>query len=261
MTRQFAVVGSPIAHSKSPALHNAAFEYLSIDAYYSKYEVASGLSGFIEGSDLDFAGLSVTMPLKDEALKFADRLDDLATKTASCNTLVPHRGEWLGFNTDVIGLNQALRGVPATSVLIVGSGATARSAFEVCRMRGDEIRIWARDSSKLHPQMRLAAVSDDALTSLESGLLLSTVPQEATARLLRRLEHAPRWLFSAAYSQPDLLLDRLGDQTLWLSGLDMLLWQAVAQQALFAGGEVEEYLANSGLVTAMREALERAVGE
>jgi len=131
--RRAAVLGSPIAHSLSPALHEAAYRALGLTHWsYEAHEVqAQALHGFVAALGPEWAGLSLTMPLKEAAFKVADEVSDLAREVGAINTLVRRPdGGWRGDNTDVYGVSQALReaGVgPVTGSMVLGSGATARS--------------------------------------------------------------------------------------------------------------------------------------
>ncbi len=131
--RHAAVLGSPIGHSLSPALHLAAYRGLGLSQWsYEAHEVqASGLSRFVAGLGPEWAGLSLTMPLKEAAFEIADEVSDLAREVGAVNTLVRRTdGGWSGHNTDVYGVSQALREAgceEATTAVVLGSGATARA--------------------------------------------------------------------------------------------------------------------------------------
>jgi shikimate dehydrogenase len=132
-TRQAAVLGSPISHSLSPALHMAAYRGLGLSHWsYGAHEVrAAELRGFVAGLGRQWAGLSLTMPLKEAAFEVADEVSGLAREVGAINTLVRRPdGGWSGHNTDVYGVSQALREAGWTrvsSAVVLGSGATARS--------------------------------------------------------------------------------------------------------------------------------------
>jgi len=131
--RRAAVLGSPIVHSLSPALHEAAYRALGLTHWsYETHEVrAQALHGFVAALGPEWAGLSLTMPLKEAAFKVADEVSDLAREVGAINTLVRRPdGGWRGDNTDVYGVSQALREAglgPVTGSMVLGSGATARS--------------------------------------------------------------------------------------------------------------------------------------
>jgi len=125
-----AVLGSPISHSLSPQLHKIAYEILGIQADYSRFDVKSGgLPDFlVEHPELD--ALSLTMPLKEEALLIADSVSQISLQIQSGNTLSKKDGIWNLTSTDVEGFIQALKVNNFSSdgtALIIGSGATARA--------------------------------------------------------------------------------------------------------------------------------------
>src|SRR5690554_91858 len=131
--RRLAVWGDPIAHSKSPLLHSAAYAELGLDWEYGRRRVDEvGFTGALAELDDSWLGLSVTMPLKGAAHRVAATLDRHAELTGAVNTLLLTDGGPHGFNTDVGGIIDALtgQGVAALeSVRILGAGATAGSAL------------------------------------------------------------------------------------------------------------------------------------
>lgn len=261
MNKHFAVVGSPIAQSLSPALHRAAFDFLDVDADYQRFEVASGLLEFLDNLVPALDGVSVTMPLKEEALRLANEVDSVARVTGACNTLVRNEGGWAAYNTDVIGLRFALGESLTGRVLILGSGATSRSAFEACNQAEVRVETWARDSDKLSPAQASLYNPVAQREISDYDLVISTIPMSALDQILTANPSAPKLLFSASYGSSSERLENLTAQGRIIDGKEMLLWQAVAQQAIFNGASVLEFLANEGLVQAMRNGLARAVGE
>ena len=119
-SRRAAVLGSPIAHSMSPVLHRAAYAGLGLDWSYDAIEVtAAGLPGFLAGcSAPEWAGLSLTMPLKTDVVPLLDEVSDMAALVGAANTVVFDGRASMGHNTDVPGMSRALqeRGVPAAGV-------------------------------------------------------------------------------------------------------------------------------------------------
>ena len=141
-TRRAAVLGSPITHSLSPTLHEAAYRALGLSSWiYGAPEVREpDLPGFVARLGPEWAGLSLTMPLKEAAFEVADEVSDLALEVGAINTLVPRPdGGWRGDNTDVYGVSHALRDAGCTHVassMVIGSGATARSVVAALVMLG-----------------------------------------------------------------------------------------------------------------------------
>ena len=129
-----AVLGSPIAHSLSPALHRAAYAALGLDGWtYTWIECdEAGLPGLIASCDRGWAGLSLTMPLKRAVLPLLDRTEPLATEVGGANTVVFAGGARHGYNTDVPGMVTALAEARVSSpsgATILGAGATACTAL------------------------------------------------------------------------------------------------------------------------------------
>lgn len=153
---QALVLGSPIAHSLSPALHTAAYAALGLtDWSFGAAEVdEAGFVEFVAGLDPDVRGLSLTMPLKTVAFEVAGRVSDRAGAAAAINTLIRSAdGTWAADNTDIHGLVAALTGAgveaSAESGLILGGGASARSALLALRDLGvGAITVAARDPDK-----------------------------------------------------------------------------------------------------------------
>jgi shikimate dehydrogenase len=279
MTRRFAVLGSPIAHSKSPAIHLAAYRVLGTDWEYGRAEVTEGgLRKFIEELDTDWDGFSVTMPLKEEAAKFADILDEPSVLTAATNTLVKNeQGTWVGSNTDIFGIVKSLAEAHIAlpkRVLILGSGATATSAMAAVKEFSPraEVRVWARNavSRKLLVAfgkslgLRVGSAGRLKRASVAADLTISTLPAGVLDDSARILANSRFWapkgaLLDVAYNPwPSSLA------TLWtskgqivVSGLEMLIWQAVAQIRIFFHGSPTKELPNEiAVVEAMRLATE-----
>src|SRR6185436_18645924 len=134
MTRVYGVFGWPVAHSRSPAMHNAAFAALGLDAVYVPFAVPSNkLARAIEAaSALDVAGINVTLPHKSAIMPLLARVEPVAQAIGAVNTVVRDGARLIGTNTDAEGLARALReaGVELTAarVVVLGAGGAARAA-------------------------------------------------------------------------------------------------------------------------------------
>ena len=147
-TKVYGVAGNPALHSFSPALHNAAFRHLRINAIYLPFETAS-LRDLIECiGDYGISGLSVTAPFKQEVLKHVDDLDPIAEMIGAVNTLViGRRTKIAGFNTDAAGVLRCLsRKIPleCCEILILGAGGVARASAFALATAGSYISVCAR---------------------------------------------------------------------------------------------------------------------
>ncbi len=135
MVERAAVLGSPVAHSLSPALHTAGYRALGLDEWeYGRADVAEAeLVEFVGRLGPEWRGLSLTRPLKEVAFQVATTVTDVARDTGSINTLLRRAdGGWDADNTDVVGILGALADVGvdrAERPVVVGSGATARSVL------------------------------------------------------------------------------------------------------------------------------------
>lgn len=277
MSKKFAVLGSPIAHSKSPAIHEAAYRVLGEDWSYGRFEVVKGgLKRFIENEGQDYEGFSVTMPLKENAFSFAEVTDELSQLTKTANTLAKFDDRWFGYNTDVYGIIQAVSGKiasPIHQVLIIGSGATATSALvAISKLAPNaKIKVFARNAQSRDEVLKFAAglglKAKRAFSVIgamsKSHLTVSTLPNGALDSLASKLQTRTSFkpaglLLDVAYSPwPSAIA------SVWTSrgapvtsGKEMLLWQAVAQIRIFKNRNPLEPLLNEvAVVEAMRIAL------
>ena len=250
--RRAAVLGSPIAHSLSPALHRAAYASLGLDWAYDAIEVdESSLRAFIEGLDDSWAGLSLTMPLKERVIDLLDEVDELAHAIRSVNTVIPFAGGWRGTNTDVPGIVRALTdaGVPEhpDSGTVLGAGATARSAVAAMVQLGvQSVTVHARqpelarDVAELAGRLGIDGRSTDlqpGLRALEAAVVISTLPGDAAAPWVRFASGARGALLDVAYHPWPTPLAAAWGTAAVASGRDLLLWQAVDQVRLMTGLE------------------------
>jgi shikimate dehydrogenase len=133
MTKTYAVIGDPIDHSLSPAIHNAAFGFLRMDCTYIAYRIPKGelASGIEALKKIQISGFNVTVPHKIEMMKFLDEADETCTKIGATNTVVNNNGFLKGYNTDMDGFLDPIkkRNIDCrdSDVLIVGAGGAARA--------------------------------------------------------------------------------------------------------------------------------------
>lgn len=274
-----AVLGLPIAHSLSPALHRAAYARLGLDWTYEAIEVDSaGLSRFIDGLDESWRGLSLTMPLKRTVVSLVDQLDTWAQLSGAANTVVLEERRRLGFNTDVPGALAALAErvqEPVRSAVVIGGGATATSVLLALAERGcTTARVLVRDPARAaetvaavaaHP--RAPVVSVDTLVGsgpLEADIVVSTVPATAQTPELLAACAGVRTVFEVVYDPwPTPLAQAAVDSgRVLVAGLDLLAHQAVLQVQLMTGRSVPvELLREAGRAELARRAVQNGAGE
>jgi len=269
LATRLAVWGDPIAHSKSPALHAAAYGVLGLDWKYDRRQVsAADFTDALDGLDDTWRGLSLTMPLKEEAFRAATTRDAHAERTGAVNTLLLGR-QVAGYNTDVGGIIDALSeaGVTAVrSVRILGAGATAASALvAVAELGAERVEVAARRPERAAGLLALGdrlgvAVASRALddATFDADLTIATLPSGTVlpAEVAEAMAARGGTLFDAAYAPwPSALAVAWGDGAV-VSGLGMLLHQAVRQIRIFRRGDPLEPLPREAdVVAAMRAAL------
>jgi shikimate dehydrogenase len=202
------------------------------------------------------------MPLKEPALNLAERADFLAIATGAANTLIRTESGWDAYNTDVFGIQMALAGRKFKSVCVLGTGATARSAIVAMQELEKNVSVWGRNATALK---QLTAEFDlDSIIQLHKAitadLVISTLPPRGLDEHLGTLNQKPKGLLlDVAYDPWPSEAAMLWGAENTISGLEMLIWQAVGQQRLFAGNDLSEALPNEKeLVLAIRNALDMA---
>ncbi|MEU1851742.1 shikimate dehydrogenase [Streptomyces sp. NPDC019990] len=266
--RRAAVLGSPIAHSLSPTLHTAAYRALGLTGWsYDRFEVdEEALPGFLSGLGPEWAGLSLTMPLKRAVIPLLDEVTGTAASVEAVNTVVfQPDGRLVGDNTDIPGLVAALceRGVEKVeNAAILGAGATASSALAaLARICTGEVAVYVRSErraaemrqwgERLGVRVRPAEWAD-AARAFEAPLVVSTTPAGGTDVLATQVPAQVGTLFDVLYEPwPTPLAaawEERGGKV--LSGLDLLVHQAVFQFRQFTGDPRSP-------LAAMREAARR----
>jgi len=254
MTKHYAVLGSPISHSKSPLIHSTIFNHLNTDADYESHDVVD-LASFLKTKH-GLSGLSLTMPLKDQAFEVAGELDFWAQRTESVNTLKKTVSGWAGYNTDVFGLRQAASQLTFQSVAVLGTGATARSALAA--FQDSNLMLWGRDQdSAKNLSERFDASNQDLMAALSADLVVSTIPGSALSGFTSKGSRYPGTLISADYGTDAYQVGASFEK--FTSGLEMLMWQAVGQQRIFTGLGLNAPLPDEEiLIEAIRQALDMA---
>jgi shikimate dehydrogenase len=150
-TRVFAILGNPVAHSLSPAMQNAAFRALGIQAVYVPLAcTAEDVSPLIQALARSGGGGNVTVPYKESAARAVDVCRELAEVVGACNTFWGDNGGSVGDNTDVHGVLEALHELQAPEApwLIAGTGGSARAAVVAARQHGVGVAVTSRDDGR-----------------------------------------------------------------------------------------------------------------
>ena len=259
-TRIYGIMGNPVAHSLSPAMHNTAFQALGLNCVYVPFavlDVARALDGL---RALGVQGVSVTIPHKQAVIPHLDSIDPVAARIGAVNTLVIENGRIRGHNTDWIGANRALQTITplaGSRVLVIGAGGSARAIGFGLLEQGATVvltnRTLARGRS-LAAELGCEFVAPDRIEALHLDALVNATSVgmhphgESSPVAATLLPNVPA-VMDIVYAprRPRLLQDARQARCRTVGGLDMLLYQGVAQFELWTG--------KTAPVDAMREAL------
>lgn len=248
---RFAVVGDPIAHSRSPAIHTAGFRNLGIDATYEHWQVAVDefdlvVDALREGS-LD--GVNVTMPHKGNAWAAVDERSSDAERTGAVNTIVVRSDRLVGHNTDVAGVRHALGRIGAddtAEILLLGAGGAAAAALMAVEMH--PVVVSARTSDAAQAVLRDTGVEGRVAswgTMLQGAIVINATP------LGMHGENLPDGVVERAGSLIDMAYGANQTPAVWnavniglpyADGIDMLVGQAVEAFELFTGRTISPFV-------------------
>lgn len=264
-TKVCGIIGDPIEHTMSPAMHNAAFEKLGLDYVYVPFLVPKeALGRAIEGiRALGLRGLSVTIPHKVAVLPLLDKLDPLAEKIEAVNTIVNDNGVLTGYNTDASGFLQALAErsikLEGKRAVILGAGGAARAICFALADQGASTKVLNRRSGMERARELTSRVSELSRSKVralemneanlrtvieESDLLVNATsvgmsPDDGQTPVPGDLLRAGVVVFDIIYNpiQTRLLkeAEKKGAQT--INGIDMLVWQGASAFELWTGAK------------------------
>jgi shikimate dehydrogenase len=250
------IIGDPIEHTMSPAMHNAAFKALGLDYVYIPFKVKSlELKKAAEGiRGLSFRGMNVTIPHKVAVMQFLDRIDPLAEKIGAVNTIVNDGGILTGYNTDATGFLQTLQDrniePAAKKVLLLGAGGAARAISHILTREKAQLTIlnreqelsWAEDLAARLSRNYKAEVKAGELTKENLKKAINTVdllvnatslgmsPDEVETPVPADLLRANLTVFDIIYNPlpTRLLREAAATGAKTIDGLEMLVRQGAA---------------------------------
>ncbi len=256
------LLGAPIAHSASPAMHERAAEALGLRCHYQLVEVAGAgreqLKVLLEGvRRLGFAGINVTFPYKEAVVDLLDELSPGAAQIGAVNTVVVRNGRLTGHNTDTTGFARAITHMVTASshgaVAVIGAGGVGKAiAFALAGLGVSELRIFDTERAKatrlaaqLEGQGKMDAKIDvahsveDALRGVAgvvNGSPVGMLPDRGTP-VPDALLHAGLWVADAVYSPlwTPLLTAAKAKGAAVMTGRDLAIYQAADAFELFTG--------------------------
>jgi shikimate dehydrogenase len=247
------VIGDPIAHSLSPAMHNAAYAALGLNFKMNRERVASqDLKAMLERvRSRGIRGLAVTMPHKTTIPSLIDRIDPVAETIGAVNTVVNDSGVLTGYNTDWLGILRPLEAVvdlKGRSVALLGAGGAAQAAAYACAQSGASVTIFYRSRERAEHLARKfscgVCLMDDTAQLLAHDVIINTTPvgmaPDTILSPIPASALAPHHtVFETIYSPPVTALLKqsrdAGAKT--ISGFEMFLEQGAAQFQLHTGHE------------------------
>jgi shikimate dehydrogenase len=273
-TKTFAVLGHPVGHSLSPAMHNAALESLGLNAVYLAYDVVpEELAPVLEGmARMGFGGVNLTVPHKEIAFRWLDNLDDSAKLMGAANTIVFSETGLVGYNTDGWGFTRAVEdqfgfSVKDRDIFIAGTGGAGRAVGLFSAQQGarsltffnrtrEKAERLAKEVLSINPEVRVEVV-DDPLCALQSELVVngSSLGMQKNDPPLLPAEafHSDQKVMDLIYTEIETpfmrpAIEKGADVA---NGLGMLLHQGAKSLEIWTG--------KSAPVEVMRSALEAAV--
>ncbi len=252
MTQTVGLIGWPVAHSRSPAMHNAAFAALGLDWQYvllptSTDQIGAVIERLRSG---ELSGANVTIPHKQAVMPFLDEIDPVAQAVGAVNTIVRRADRLIGFNTDTLGFRRALLetglSVKDQPCAVLGAGGSARAVVYVLQELSAQITVYARDVD----QARALATEARSLTELPridpaTRLIVNATPVGLSPNIAASLwpDHVPlparALVFDLINNPPRTRLLRQAEQAglRAVNGWSMLVYQGAAAFELWTGIE------------------------
>ena len=251
-TALYGIIGKPVTHSLSPAMHNAAFAELGENSVYLPFPVQDLEAGILGLKALGVKGASVTIPYKEAVLPFLDAIDDVAGQIGAVNTLeikdIGGRKHLYGSNTDWLGANRALAEkvrLSGIKVVLLGAGGSARAIGFGLQQEGAHVVLCSRTESRGRslaadlgcpwcPLAEVSSLQGDVLINATSvGMQPKNDVSPVPATLLSRFQVVMDIVYAPLATR--LLTEARSAGCQVINGLEMLLYQGVAQFELWTG--------------------------
>ena len=258
MKQLFAIFGNPVAHSKSPLMHNLSFKELDFDGCYTRYLLEDGTKLKETFFALGLKGINITVPHKEHAYAACDILDPFAQKVGAVNTIVEKEGKLYGYNTDAPGFLKAISEFDnVKTVLFLGAGGTAQSTSSILRDEGYKVTLLNRSEGRLE-KFKESGFDTYTFENFEPGVY-DLVINMTSAGLEDESLPAPKEILDAVIPEAKACVDVIyGKETPFLKlaksyrkpvkdGSDMLLYQGIIAfeyftEQQFAFNEIKAYM-------------------
>lgn len=267
------IIGDPVNHSLSPAMHNAAYQKLGIDhefVFLAKPVKPAGLPAAVRAvRQLGVRGLTCTIPHKTAVIPLLDQLDSVAQKIGAVNTVVNERGKLIGYNTDWQGAVTALQKetrLKNKTAAVFGAGGAARAiVFGLLKLKV-KVTIFNRSLAKAQSLSQTAGCKCGSIKNLESIKSMSLIinatsvgmaPQINQSIVPKKMIRPHHVVMDVVYAphQTKLLKDAQEKGAKIVHGLDMLLYQGVAQFELYTGRRAPVVAMRQTLINSLKNRL------
>ncbi|MBZ7979710.1 shikimate dehydrogenase [Campylobacter sp. RM12642] len=241
----YGVIGNPIAHSKSPIIHNLWYERLNINANYEKILVEN--PNDLKNTILKYKGVNVTLPYKEEVAILANYKDEGVINTKAANTIINDNGTLKAYNTDIFGFYEPIKNYKINNALIIGAGGAARAVYYSLAKNNIKTKVINRskkDDFLCEVHTILDEFEFDLIINSTSASLKNLLPLEEN--LLEKLAKNTKIAYDLAYNH-DIFLDFCklkNPNIITQDGLDMLIFQAALAFEYFCGIYPNEDLIN-----------------
>jgi len=263
----YGIIGHPVSHSLSPIMHNLAFKELGIKAVYGAFDVLpEKLKEAIAGiKALNIKGLSVTIPHKEEVMRYLDFIDEKAIEISAVNTILNEDGVLKGFNTDWIGVVKAFEtagvSLKEKKVVIIGAGGASKAVVYAVAKKAKEVIIYNRTfekAKKLAEKFNAKAQPWESLKFAEGDIIIQTTSvgmkswkSPVEEEVIKRFKVAMDIVYTPLETKFLSMAKANGLKV--IDGLKMLLYQGVEQFKLWTGSEPPVELMKKAIYKAVKE--------
>jgi shikimate dehydrogenase len=247
-TKIYGILGRPVTHSLSPAMHNAAFKELGINAVYVAFPVTDLAQAVAGLRGLAIQGVSVTIPFKEEIIPLIDEVDPQAAQIGAVNTVVNRAGRLCGYNTDWLGAIKALKAktsLKGEHILLLGAGGASRAIAFGILAEGGQVTLTDLDGPRaaaLAKDLHVEAIPLEAVAQCPAALLVNATPVGMEPAIdgipiNHDLLGRYRLVMDIVYKplETRLLREAKARGAATIDGLQMLIHQATAQFELWTG--------------------------
>jgi len=246
----FAVFGDPVAHSRSPLMHNSVFKHLNYNACYTRVHLNDGSKLKETFFSLNLSGANITVPHKEAAYEACDEVRGFAEKIGVVNTLINENGRLIGYNTDADGFLFAIKEFKnIKNILVLGAGGTAKALTSRFIQENIKVTVLNRSNSRLQyfKELNCSCYSwsdfkiskyDLVVNTTSAGLKDEELP--APKEMIEKILNSTFYAADAIYGKmtPFLKLAKNKNIT-YKDGADMLLGQGLLANELFVNYELK----------------------